>query len=113
MSEKDDHQGMINGVKHYSTVAIRGTVATAKMIISTGGDPLKALDVAEQLNIQSMSQLIDAHMRGLNAAGITEHLAKCPPSSSNSVTSQAPSPSPVDYVQDEEYAMLLDEEIDQ
>ena len=53
----DDEQGIINGVKHYSLVAVRSTAATARMIIAAGGDPLKAIDAAE----------------------LTEHLAHCPP----------------------------------
>lgn len=92
----DDEQGIINGVKHYSLVAVRSTAATARMIIAAGGDPLKAIDAAEKLNEKSICEFIDSRMRNKNAAELTEHLAHCPP---------------IDFVSDDDYSDELEADL--
>lgn len=92
----DDEQGIVNGVKHYSVVAVRSVAATAKMIIAAGGDPVKAVDTAALLSEKSICELIDSQMRNKNAAELTEHLAACPP---------------IDFVSDDDYADELEADL--
>lgn len=87
--DKDDGQGMINGIQHVGTVGIKGAFALQKMLRATGVPEDTAADIAETVGVQNYQEMVKEHLGGKNAAAITERLAAYPP-----VTANEPEPTP-------------------
>jgi hypothetical protein len=91
MSDKDDAQGMINGIQHVGSVGIRGAFALQRMLKAAGTPSAEAEHIAEEVGVQNYQEMIKEHLGGKSGAAINERLAAYPPIEQPATT---PEPTP-------------------
>ena len=91
MSDKDDAQGMINGIQHVGSVGIRGAFALQRMLKAAGTPSAEAEHIAEEVGVQNYREMIKEHLGGKSGAAINERLAAYPPIEQPATT---PEPTP-------------------
>lgn len=75
----ENPQGMINGIKHYTDNTVEAFKTTLKLVLSTGGDVNKSIDVTAHLVKVGSRALVDEELGGKSCAEITHGLAGLPP----------------------------------
>lgn len=78
MSNKSS-QGMPNGIKSFTDSTADAMKATLILILTTGGDVRKSIDVANILAKEGARALVDEQFAGRSGSEITHGLAILPP----------------------------------
>lgn len=73
------NNGMINGIKHFTDNTAETFKTTLKLVLSTGGDVDRSIDVTTELVKSTSRDMVDEQFGGKSGAEITHGLASLPP----------------------------------